>query len=131
MGAIEGGIIFFIFTVIDVEPGRPSGWDDPWLPMITFYGTIYGAFVGGTIGLVIALMDLRGRGGLAIGSVAGALLAIYIFKDTGPHDDVMRMLAVIVIPAAQSMGIVSAVLTSPRQQPEHSTEPYRPGRILT
>jgi hypothetical protein len=42
-----------------------------------------------------------------IGSLAGVALAIHFFRGTGPYDDLARMLAVIAIPAAQSMGLLS------------------------
>ena len=110
-GALEGGIVFAILTIIHVQQATPAGIDTELLYLTTTSGIIYGGFVGGLIGLGVALRDARGLGGFVIGSVAGAALAIYIISDTLRYDDFMRTLAVIVFPAAQSIGLLSAVLT--------------------
>ncbi|HXQ34521.1 MAG TPA: hypothetical protein VN843_10965, partial [Anaerolineales bacterium] len=75
-------------------------------------GIFWGGLVGGVIGLFVALSNAGGRGGLLIGSLAGAALAIYLVSGTSKFDDFMRTLAVIVLPAAQSMGLLAAVLTT-------------------
>ena len=118
VGALEIGIVFTILTVIDVERGKPAGADNEMIYLGTGLGIIFGGFVGGVIGLIVALSSAGGRGGLVIGSLAGLVLAIYVLQGTGPYDDLIRMLAVIIFPAAQSMGLLSAVLTARRKGPQ-------------
>lgn len=122
VGALEGGIVFAILTIIDVQRGQPAGVDNELIYLGIGLGIIFGGFVGGVIGLIVALSNAGARGGLLIGSIAGVALAIFIFRDTGPFDDLTRILAVIVIPAAQSMGILSAILTARRKAPQPSAE---------
>ena|SRR5690349_7175448 len=130
-GALEGGIVFTILTIIDVQRGKPAGVDNKMIYLGTVLGIILGGFVGAVIGLVVALGNAGGRGGLVIGSLAGVALAIYVFRGTGPYDDLIRILAVIVFPAAQSMGLLSAVLTSQRKEPEPSVQSQHSHRVIS
>ena len=131
VGALEGGIVFAMLVIIDVEAGRPSGWDDPWLPLVTLWGTIFGGFVGFVIGLLVALRNAGGRDGLLIGAGVGVVCSIYLLMKLGLGHYGYVTLEVIVLPAAASMGFLAAVLTAPRKKPEPATEPYRSGRIIT
>ena len=131
VGALEGGIVFAILVIFDVERGRPSGWDDPWLPLITLYGTIFGGFVGFVIGLLVALRNAGGRDGLLIGAGIGVVCSIYLLMKVGLGHYGYVALEVIVLPAAASMGFLSAVLTAGRKERESSAEPYRSRRIIT
>lgn len=131
VGALEGGIVFTILTIIDVQRGKPAGVNNEMIYLGTWLGVILGGFVGAVIGLVVALCDAGGRGGLVIGSLAGVALAIYLFHGTGPYDDLMRMLAVIVLPVAQSMGLFSAVLTARRKESQPPMDSHHSHRIIS
>ncbi|HXQ34523.1 MAG TPA: hypothetical protein VN843_10975 [Anaerolineales bacterium] len=131
VGALEGGIVFTILTLIDVERGKSPGINNEMIYLSTWLGIIFGGFVGGVIGLVVAVSNSQLRGGLVIGSLAGVALAVHIFRGTGPYDDLARTLAVIVIPAAQSMGLLSAVLTARRKGPPPSTESHHSHCIIS
>jgi hypothetical protein len=56
----------------------------------TALGIILGGLVGAVIGLVVALRNAGARGGLVLGSIAGVALAIYLFRGTGPYDDLIQ-----------------------------------------
>ncbi|HKR21428.1 MAG TPA: hypothetical protein VJS17_02490 [Pyrinomonadaceae bacterium] len=116
VGALEGGIVFAILTIIDVQRATGQGIDTELLYLTTTSGIVYGSIVGAVIGVVVALRDAGGLGGLVIGSLAGVALAIYIIYDTPRFDDFMRTLAVIVFPAAQSIGLLSSGLSARRKQ---------------
>lgn len=129
VGGIEGGIVYAILALIEGQPGWPGlGLR---IEVIAIFGMISGCFVGGLIGLVVALRDTSGRGGLIIGTLAGIALSIRVWHGAGPHDEIMRMLAVIVFPAAQSMGLLSAILTKRRKELEPPSDSHTSRRIIT
>jgi uncharacterized membrane protein len=131
VGALEGGVVFTILTLIDVERGKSAGVDNELIYLGTGLGIVLGGLAGAVIGLVVALRNAGARDGLVIGSIAGVALAIYLFRGTGPYDDLMRTLALIAIPGAASMGLLSAVLTTRRKQPHASTESRHSHHIIS
>ena len=131
VGALEGGIVFTIITLIDVERGMSVGVGNEWIYLATALGIIFGGFVGAVIGLVVAVSKAGIRGGLVIGTLAGAALSIHVFRGTGPYDDLARTLALIVFPAAQSVALLSAILTARRKQAPPSTQPHHSHRIIS
>jgi hypothetical protein len=116
VGALEGGIVFTVMTIIDVRRGAYAGIDNDLIYLGAIYGMIFGGFVGGVTGLIVALRDARGRGGLLLGTAIGFACAIFIYVRVGPLDDMWTMLALIVIPGAASMGLMSAILTASRKK---------------
>lgn len=135
VGALEGGIVFTIMTLIEVERGVWAGADNELVYLATALGIFFGGIVGAVIGFVVAVSKAGIRGGLVIGTLAGVALSIYVFRGTGPYDDVARTLALIVFPAAQSVAVLSAVLSgvlsSRRKQPSPSTESHHSHRIIS
>ena len=127
-GALEMGVVFFILTVIDEAPSGPN---NEFVYLGAAIGIILGSFVGGVIGLIVALLNAgRGRG-LLIGTLVGLAIAIYLFVTTSYHDDMHRMLAVIVVPAASSIGLIAAALTAGRKAQQSSDETDSSHRIIS
>ena len=131
IGAVEGGIVFLVLTIIYVDQASMVRIDDGRIYEAAIYGTIFGSFAGALIGLIVALKDVRGRGGLFIGSLIGILLSIYILKDAGPHDDFWRILAILALPSACSMGFLSAALTVSREELRSSAGSDKSHRIIS
>ena len=132
LGAIEGGIVFAILTLIDIERNPPvifGGDEGVYLGAIV--GIIFGGIGGAAIGLAVALRDARGRGGLWLGGAMGLAMMIYLFATTTYREEMMRTLALIVVPAGASIGLVSSVLTGGRKQPQSSPEPRKSHRIFS
>lgn len=111
-GALEMAIVFFILTVIDEAPSGPN---NEFVYLGAAIGIILGSFLGGVIGLMVAMLNAARARGLLIGTLVGLAIAIYLFVTTSYHDDMHRMLAVIVVPAASSIGLIAAALTSGRK----------------
>ena len=95
IGGVEGCIVFVILTIIYMQQATPVGLDNGTIYQAAIYGIVFGGFVGAVIGLIVALTAAGGRGGLLIGSLMGVAMSIYVLKDTGPHDNFWRLLAVI------------------------------------
>ena len=131
MGALEGGIVFTILTSLDVEPVVFGGSNNEMVYLAATYGIILGGIVGGVIGLLVGVTNARGRGGLLIGSLIGVVLSIYVFADAGARENLVKILAVIILPAAASIGLVSAVLTASRREPQPSSESDKSHRIFS
>lgn len=132
LGAIEGGVVFAILTAIDIRRHPPvifGGTDGIYLGAII--GTIFGSVCGAAIGLAVALLNAGGRRGLLLGSAMGLMMAMYLFITSSYHDEMFRVLSLIVTPAGASIGVVSAVLTSRRKQAQPSPEPRRSHRIIS
>lgn len=132
LGAIEGGIVFAILTIIDIQRNPPvifGGEEGVYLGAII--GMILGGIGGAAIGLAVALRNARGRDGLWLGGAMGLAMMIYLFATTSYREEVMRTLALIVVPAGASIGLVSAVLTGGRKQPQPSPESRRSHRIFS
>ncbi len=124
LGALEGGIVFTILTIIDIRRHPPIIFGgDAGIYLGAIAGIILGSVCGAAIGLVVALLNAGGRRGLLLGSAMGLVIMIYLFVTAGPRDEMMRTLALIVVPAGASIGFVSAVLTAGRKHPQPSPEP--------
>ncbi len=131
-GALEGGIVFAYLSIIDVQQGAPAGFNNELIYAGIVLGIILGAIFGAVIGLIVALLNVGSVRGLLLGSLVGLLLCIYLFLTTGYHDNIKRMLAVIVVPGATSIGFIAAVLTVDRKEaPQSSAEPRRTTRIIS
>ena len=115
-GALEGGIVFAVLSIIEVKQGAFSGVNNELIYVVILLGVIMGTIVGGVIGLFIALLNAGSRQGLLLGLLVGLALSIYLFVTSGYHDNIRRMLAVIVVPAAASTGLISAILTASRKE---------------
>lgn len=130
-GALEGGIVFAILSTIEVEQGAYSGVNDELIYVAILMGVIMGIIVGGVIGLIVALLKAGSLRGLLLGFLVGLALSIYLFVTSSYQNDIVRMLAVIVIPAAASTGLISAVLTAGRKEQQPSSESPRSHRIIS
>lgn len=106
-GALEMGILFFILTVVDEAP---SGANNEFVYLGAAIGIIFGSFVGAVIGLVVVLLKAGSSRGLLVGGLAGLALALCLFATSDPLDDFKRTLAVIVVPAAASIGLISSAM---------------------
>ena len=112
VGAIEGGIAFRTLTVIDSRSGPWLGGNDTSIMIGFVLGLIVGGFAGVVIGIIVALTKARWLLGLSIGTVAGFMIAAYIFITGSPDEHILRMLGGLSIPCLGSVGLLSAVLTS-------------------
>ena len=57
LGALQGGTVFTILTVIDVQNGAPAAVDNKLIYLGTLLGMIFGSVVGGLIDLSVALVN--------------------------------------------------------------------------
>lgn len=130
-GALEGGIIFAILSSIEVEQGAFTGVNNELIYVVIVLGIIMGIIVGGVIGLIVALLNARGLRGLLLGLLVGIALSIYLFITTSYQNDIKRMLAVIVVPAAAITGLISAILTVGRKEQRPSAESHSSHRIIS
>jgi hypothetical protein len=131
VGALEGGIVFALLSTIEVEQGAYSGVNDELIYVAILMGVIIGIIVGGVIGLIVALLNAGSLRGLLLGFLVGLALSIYLFVTSSYQNDIVRMLAVIVIPAAASTGLISAVLSAGRKEQQPSSESPRSHRIIS
>jgi|GEM_PF-5891202 len=129
--ALEGGIIFAILSNIEVEQGAFSGVNDELIYVAILFGVIMGIIVGRVIGLIVALLNAGSLRGLLLGILVGIALSFYLFVTTSYQNDIRRMLAVIVVPAAASTGFISAILTAGRKVQQPSTESHSSHRIIS
>lgn len=121
MGALEGGIVFSGLMVIESRAGFLFGDASDWLIPTFIMGLVCGVIAGGVIGVLVALLDAPGSLGASIGSIVGLVLGLAIFVATTPLDQTIRLLAILVIPAGGSIGLLSAVLTAGRKASRQST----------
>ena len=112
VGALEGGIVFRTLTVIDSRSGLWMGGNETTIMIGFVLGLIVGGFAGVVIGIIVALMKARWLLGLLIGTVAGFMIAAYIFITGSPEEHILRMMGGLSIPCLGSVGLLSAVLTS-------------------
>ena len=132
LGAIEGGIVFAILTKIDIERHPPVIFGgDEGIYLGAVVGLIFGGIGGAAIGLAVALLNARARRGLLLGAAMGFAMMIYLYATTTYREDMMRTLALIAVPAGASIGLVSAVLTDRRKQPQPTPEPRKSHRIFS
>ena len=121
VGAVENGVFFALVAVIDHTPGNWPALNEEWIFFVATWGLVIGGVLGGIIGLVVALKDALGRGGLLIGSAIGFACAVFIVSRVGlyePIDNPWTILALFTIPAAASMGFLSAVATGSNKAPQ-------------
>jgi len=130
-GALEGGIIFAILSNIELEQGAFMGVNNELIYVVILIGVIMGIIVGGVIGLIVALLNAGSLRGLLLGLLVGIALSIYLFITTTYQEDIKRMLAVIVVPAAASTGLFSALLTAGRKVEQRATESHHSHRIIS
>ncbi len=131
VGALEIGIVFTVWTIIDVRHGAYAGINNDLIYLGAIYGMIFGGFVGGVTGLIVALRDARGRSGLWLGSLIGLGFAILVVVRTWPLDDAWTTIALILIPSGASMGFMSAVLTVSRKGSPPSAASNKSHRIIS
>ena len=130
-GALEGGIVFAILSNIELKQGAFFGVNDELIYVVILLGVIMGTIVGGVIGLTVARLKAGSGGGLLLGLLVGLVLSIYLYLTTTYLDDIKRTLAVIVVPAAASIGLIAAVLTSDRKERQPSDGSRRSGRLIS
>jgi hypothetical protein len=118
-------------SIIEAEQGAFSGTNDELIYVAILAGVIMGAIVGGVIGLIVALLNAGSLRGLLLGAFVGLALSIYLFVTTSYQNDIRRMLAVLVVPATASTGLISALLTARRKEQQPSTESHSAHRIIS
>jgi hypothetical protein len=128
LGALEGGTVFTILTIIDVQHGAYAGVNNELIYVGTLVGMIFGGLVGGVIGLSVALMNVGTVRGLVLGTLIGLAFAVFVVIRTWPLDDFWSTIAVSVVFGGASVGLVSAFLTRRQTQ---SAASRKSGRILS
>jgi O-antigen ligase len=130
-GALEEGAVFVILTIIDTRDKHYVFMNgDEMISVAAAIGIILGGIVGGVIGLVVALGNAGGRSGWFLGSLIGLAFAILIMIRTGSEEN-WTIVALTVIPAGASIGLLSAVVTAPRKGPPPTADVDRSRRILS
>jgi hypothetical protein len=130
VGILTEGAIFAIVTVVSHEPGNWPYLSAEWVFFVATWGMALGGILGGIIGLVVALRDAQGREGLLLGSAFGFVVAVLILLRVGLSEVWAIILALSTIPAAASMGFLSAVSTVSNKAAQPAAEPRKSHRIF-
>ena len=131
LGALQGGTVFTILTVIDVQNGAFAGVNDELIYLGTVLGLIFGSVVGGVIGLTVALMNAGAVRGLVLGTLIGLAFALLVIIRVGANDEAWTTVAISVVPGGASVGLLSAFLTGARRQRQPLADAPKSGRILS
>ena len=106
LGALEGGTVFTILTVIDVQHGAPAGVDNELIYLGTLLGMIFGSVVGGVIGVSVALTKAGAVRRLWLGGLIGLGFALLVAIRVWPLDDAWTVVAISVVPGGASVGLL-------------------------
>ena len=131
IGALEQGAVFAILTIIDQDEHHYVLFNGEEMVYIAaFIGMVLGGFMGGLIGLVVALRNSDGRGGLLLGGLIGLAFMVLLIIRVG-IGDMWNIVELTLIPAGASIGFLSAIATAPRKGPSATADVNRSGRIFS